>query len=118
VLTGRVSPEELADVLRDVYQLPNFRPEAEVLCDLRQADLGEFSRAAIKGVAQFVSGHRGAPPGARTAIVVGRDLGFGLARMYEQLVEAESSTDIMVFREMDEALAWLEHPPEELRAEG
>ena len=83
----------------------------------RQADLGQSSRAAIKGVVDYVREHRGAPPGARTAIVAGRDLDYGLARMYEQLLEAGSPADVMVFRSMEEALAWLGRVPVEDKRE-
>lgn len=113
VLTGRVKPEEVAAALDKVYGRPDFRSDADTLCDMRQADLGEFSRDTVKSVAAFVSGRRGAPPGARTAVVVGRDLGFGLARMYEQLVETMSSANIEVFRDLDEAMEWLEQVPSE-----
>lgn len=108
VLIGAVSLEELKDALREVYERPDFRPEADTLCDLCQADLGQFSHAAVKGIVDYVAKHRGAPPGARTAVVVGRDLGFGLARMYEQMLMASTNLRVRVFRDMDEAMAWLE----------
>jgi len=107
VLVGRVTLEELEEALAEVYGRSDFRSEVDTLCDLRQADFGELSNAVIKGVADYVAKHRGARPGARTAIVVARDLGFGLARMYEQMLEASTDVSIMVFRTMDEAMTWL-----------
>ena len=38
---------------------------------------------------------------------VSRDLDFGLARMYEQLLEIQSSIAVMVFRDIEEAKGWL-----------
>ena len=113
VLIGRVSLEELKDALGEVYARPDFRPEGDTLCDLRQADLGQFSHAVVKDVVDYVAKHRGAPPGARTAVVVGRDLGFGLARMYEQMLVASADVRVMVFRDTEEAMAWLEGEPPE-----
>lgn len=107
VVRGVLDLEEVKSALEEVYARPDFKPEADTLCDLRQADLGHSSRAIIKGVVDYVREHRGAPPGARTAIVAGRDLDYGIARMYEQLLEAGSPSDVMVFRTIDEAEAWL-----------
>ena len=108
VLTGSVSQEELEDVLGEVYSRPDFLPDADTLCDLREADLGQLSHTVIKSIADYVAKNRGAQPRARTAIVVGRNLAFGLARMYGQMLEASSEASVMVFRDMDEAMAWLE----------
>ena len=113
VLTGGVSQEEVEDALREVYSRPDFVPDADTLCDLREADLGQLSHTIIKSIASYVAKNRGAESGARTAIVVGRDLTFGLARMYEQMLEASSDVSVMVFRDMDEAMAWLEAEPPE-----
>jgi hypothetical protein len=34
-------------------------------------------------------------------------LGFGLGRMYEQLVAGRTGNEIRVFRSLEEAIAWL-----------
>jgi len=113
VLIGSVSQEEVEEALEEVYSRSGFLPDADTLCDLREADLGQLSHAVIKSIADYVAKNRGAKSGARTAIVVGRNLAFGLARMYEQMLEAQSPSDVAVFRDMDEAMAWLEAEPPE-----
>ena len=113
VLIGRVSQEELEDALGEVYGRPDFLPDADTLCDLREADLGQFSRTVVKGVVDYVAKYRGAQPGARTAVVVGRDLDFGLARMYEQMLVASTDVRVMVFRDIEEARTWLRSGGEE-----
>ncbi|MCH7777340.1 MAG: hypothetical protein IH878_12505, partial [Gemmatimonadetes bacterium] len=37
------------------------------------------------------------------------DVGYGLARMYSALVE-EAGIDVQAFRDMDEAMMWLQAP--------
>jgi hypothetical protein len=106
--TGVVTPDELMGELRSAYERPDYRPDAGSLCDLRDAEPGSFTGAAVKQVVDMVLAHRGAPPGVKTAIVVGRDLVYGLARMFEQQLEAKSPADVMVFRDIDEARAWLD----------
>lgn len=113
VVTGAVQTDEYEAVLEETYRRPDYRPAAGVLWDVREADLKHISRHEIKRILDFVMQHRGAPPGVRTAIVVGRDLDYGLARMAEQFLEAESPSDVMVFRDTDEGMAWLGGVPVE-----
>ena len=113
VATGVLTPDELDSALRNAYGRSDYRPEANSLCDLREAHVEAFAGAEIRRIVDTVLKHRGAPPGARTAIVVGRDLSYGLARMFEQQLEAKSPSDVTVFREMDEAMVWLRSDVEE-----
>ncbi len=110
---GTLTPDELESALKDAYRQPDYRPEANSLCDLREARVEAFTGTEVRRVVDTVLKHRGAPPGTRTAIVVGRDLVYGLARMFSQQLEAESPSDVRVFRDMDEAMAWLEGEPPE-----
>jgi len=107
VATGALMPEELDSELRNAYRRPDFRPEAPSLFDARDAQLDAFAGTEVRHVVETVIKFRGAPPGTKTAIVMAHDLGFGLARMFEQQFEAKESSDVMVFRDMDEAMAWL-----------
>ena len=113
VARGTLTPAELESALKDAYRRTDYRPEANSLCDLREAGAEGFSGAEIRQIVGTVLKHRGAPPGTRTAIAVGRDLAFGLARMFAQQLEAQSRSDVAVFRDMDEAMAWLEAEPPE-----
>jgi len=113
VATGAFTLDELESELRDAYSRPDYRPEGNSLCDLRKAGAVTFTGEEIQRIVETVLKHRGAPPGARTAIVVTRDLSFGLARMFAHQLEAKSHSDVMVFRDMDEAAAWLKGGGEE-----
>ncbi len=113
VVTGTVLMVEVRDEMSRTYGRADYRSEADTLWDLRKADLGKLSRSDVKGLVDYVLKHRGAPPGARTVFVVSRDLDFGIARMYEQRLEAASPSDVLVTRDMDEALAWLAEAPTE-----
>ncbi len=113
VASGTLTPDELETELKNAYRRPDYRSEGNSLCDLREAGAEGFSGAEIRHVVGTVLKHRGAPPGVRTAIVVGRDLAFGLSRVFAQQLEAQSHSDVAVFRDMDEAMAWLEAEPPE-----
>ncbi|MCK4512273.1 hypothetical protein KAW64_11070 [bacterium] len=113
VATGTLTPDELEKALLDAYRRPDYRPDGHSLCDLREAGAVTFTGEEIRRVVATVLEHRGAPPGTRTAIVVARDLNFGLARMFAHQLEAKSRSDVTVFRDMDKAMAWLESKPPE-----
>lgn len=107
VITGELKPEELLEALGSVYARPDYRPGACALWDAREAQLHRFSKEDIRRVTSFVTNERGAPKGTCAAIVVSSSLDFGLVRMYEQMLTASTDVRVMVFRDMDEAKAWL-----------
>ena len=113
VATGTLTPDELENALLGAYRRSDYRPEANSLCDLRGVDVEAFTGPEVRRIVDAVLKHRGAPPGIRTAIVVGRDLSYGLARMFAQQLEAESPSDVTVFSDMNEAMAWLKGDAEE-----
>ena len=75
-----------------------------VVWDLRSAQL-ELKRTDVELLARFILGNQPATPPPRVAFVTGRDVDFGLARMFEVLRE-HRSTGIMVFRDHGEAVQW------------
>ena len=93
--------EAAATVWRDAK-----KPRARVLWDLRQAQFA-LSSSEVRALAEFTKKHSPFSH-LRMAFVVGSDLEFGLVRMFEVFREAKG-TQTEVFREMHEALEWLEH---------
>jgi hypothetical protein len=106
-VTGRLQFEELREALTAVYDADDFDPDKDVMWDLRDADLTAFSTDDIKSVSGLVKQNWGTSSSSRAALVVSRDVDFGLARMYEQLLDNGSTGDVTVFRDYDEAIAWL-----------
>jgi hypothetical protein len=44
---------------------------------------------------------------SKAALVVSGDFEFGLSRMYEIFLESKTSNDVMVFRDIQKAMAWV-----------
>lgn len=107
VVSGAVSLAEIEHTLKEIYGRQDVSSDLGSLWDVRDADLSGLSGAEIRQIISYVVEHRGASPGVRTAILVGRDLDFGLARMAEQFLEAESHSGTMVFRDRDAAVTWV-----------
>ena len=107
VVTGELTTGELLGALASVYESHDYRPQACALWDLRGAQLHKFDKAEIRRVADYVAANRGAPRGTCAALVVSRDLDYGLARMYEQMLVVSTDAKTMVFRDIEEARTWL-----------
>jgi hypothetical protein len=77
------------------------------LVDMTRADGSEVSTPAVR---RMVDIDRNSPPRvSRMAIVANTEAGFGLARMYQALMEG-SGTQIHVFRDLAKARSWLGLP--------
>jgi hypothetical protein len=106
-VSGDVTLDEILSVLRGLYEKPNFDPNLNVLWDMRDANVGAISFEEAKYISDFAGSHWGTSGRSRAAFVVSRDLHYGVARMFEQLLESRSPNEVMVFRDYDEALSWL-----------
>ncbi len=99
VLTG----EELVAAMARTRDAPDFRPHFRQLADFRGVTEFHFPNNVIRRIA--------ASPvyalGARRAFVVDTDESFGLARMY-QMSQEDPEDALRIFRDLDEALAWLD----------
>jgi len=104
---GKLSKNKLLESLGKLYTAPDFQPDMDVLWDLREADLSVFSTVDIELVRDFVGARWGTGGSSRAALVVSRDVDFGLSRMFEMLLESHTTSKVQVFRDMDEALEWL-----------
>lgn len=112
---GNISDKELVDVYTALYQDPDFRKNYSKLVDLRSSKSTERSMGALKEVADMVKQyHSKRSERTKTAIVAPHDLYFGLARTYE-LISDESPEEVMVFRDVDKALEWLDVGPDVLK---
>jgi len=106
-VTGPLTKDELIEKLKEVYSEPDFDPDMNTLWDLREADLSSFFSPDIQEVRDFVSEHWGTGGKSRSALVVSRDLNYGLSRMYEAFLKGKTSSEVAVFRDYDDAVKWI-----------
>ncbi len=105
-VTGEVTADDFRTALTKVHTSPDSQSTMNGLWDLRAAT-GDFSTVDIDRMADFVGSQWGNIGPHKIALVVSRDVDFGLARMYEQLLEMQSTIELMVFRDSEEATRWL-----------
>jgi hypothetical protein len=99
---GELSDDDLRRLYDRIRDDPAFDPSFRQLCDLRTVTKITTSVDTLRSLAQtsiFL-------PGARRAFVVGREVDFGLARLFQTYSEVEGGT-VEVFRNMADAEAWL-----------
>jgi hypothetical protein len=99
---GELSDEDLRGLYVRIRDDPAFDPSFQQLCDLRTVTKITTSVDTLRSLAQtsiFL-------PGVRRAFVVGREVDFGLARLFQTYSEVEGGT-VEVFRHMADAERWL-----------
>lgn len=104
---GNLTMQDIFDELQRVYSEPGFRADIDVLWDLREARVTTMTSAEVEKLSDFVASHWGPAGKSRAALVVSRDFEFGITRMYEIFLESRMSATVRVFRDMEEALAWM-----------
>ena len=105
-ITGRVTTSELVAALESLYSTFPRTEELSSLWDLTEAEV-DLKADEVRALAELVTQNWGKTGRARSAIVVTEDLAFGLARMYESMVTARTSSPVRICRELDQAVAWL-----------
>ncbi len=109
--TGALGDEEVLDFAKRMANDPEFRSGVHELIDLRAADLRAVTSRTLRRVAEIFAAFDTAATRGRIAFVAPADVAFGLSRMYQAY--RTDAVEVRVFREMDEARAWLGLPPEE-----
>jgi hypothetical protein len=94
-------------VVRDFIDHPDFGDGYSVLADLTSVEEVPISGADVRANVDLEPRLADRIGKARFAIVAQREYIFGLARMYQAMME-DSSIDIRTFREIDQARSWLE----------
>lgn len=106
IAEGLITDDELRCYRIDLTSDPRFRPGMRILSDHRSV---EKHRLSIEGAYQAMKENQQLESklkDCRQAIVTSSDLHYGMTRMYIAMM-SETFPNIRVFREMEEAQAWL-----------
>jgi len=106
--TGEFKFDDLFEALISVYDDKDFNPDLNSVWNL--TDVGgieKISTDQIQKIVTYVSWKREKYGSMKTAIVVSSRIHYGIARMYEQSLEAASKSEIMVYRDLESALDWI-----------
>ena len=107
VVTGPIDVDELINVLQAIYGATDFDPEMNVFWDLQKADSSAVSSDDVYRLKKYVSNKWGRGGNSRAALVVSREVDFGMSRMYQIMMEGDNPSKIKVFKDLHEAEQWL-----------
>lgn len=101
--SGVLRVDDAREGVAALWKNPGWSGKSAVW-DFREAQF-DLASPDVRGLAQFVLRHQPETPPSRVAFVTGRDVDFGLARMFE-IFREDPRTKFRVFRDYDEALCW------------
>src|SRR5688572_32924018 len=103
-----VGEADAHEVLTSVLAFLQEAPTQQVLWDIRGGKLTALSTYDLKMIVDRAGPFTDVRAGGQTAIVVTREVDFGLCRMFQAFAEmAEVPFAILVARDIDEAQRWL-----------
>ena len=103
---GNYSQEESFQSIQDVLGHPDYQAGHDVLVDMTDVEDVPLWSADIFQKVEFDKALIAKLGTAKWAFVAPRDLVYGLARMYQTLMD-DTPIEVEVFRELEPAQAWL-----------
>lgn len=104
---GNLSLESLKQMYASVLMNPQYESGMSRLWDFTHLDVSLLTSDHLKSFAQFMKNEDLGIDTAYSAILVSRDLEYGMVRMLQALGDGILSPNVLVTRSQDEALAWI-----------
>ncbi len=95
------------EFLDALLALDQWRPGALILVDESALDTSLLTVKDVQEIAEMCGARRAKLGPAKCALVVGRDLEFGMVRMWGVYVEEKWDVTANLFESRAEAIAWL-----------
>jgi hypothetical protein len=105
--TGTIGANDLLRAINTLYSSPDYSHSYHSLWDFRDCT-ANLSSDEMRRIVDLEQTDQKGPGAGKVALVVGKTLDFGLARMYHMLSEQKVDRPLMVFRDYEDALKWIE----------
>ncbi len=103
---GEISFEEVMSTLKQYWE---GQPTMFLLWDFRKGSMAQLSYVDLERIVDYVTFHSEKRAGGKSAVVVSRDLEYGLARVLDTLRDIRKvHSQLGVFRSVEEANQWLD----------
>lgn len=106
-ITGGADVETLKGLVKNVLEHPAWHKTIPALVDLRGFSASSLSSDDIFTLADLFKSINTVLGSGNTALVVSKEIDFGLARMWQMMTEEHVKMEIDVFMSIDEAKEWL-----------
>ena len=105
-VTGEPSFEEGMAAFKQFWE---GKPTQNVLWDFRKASLTRLSSKETEAMIDYIRQHAKKRAGGKTAILVSKDLEYGISRMAQTLTEIKKfSFKVEIFRSIEIAIQWFD----------
>lgn len=104
---GEATVQDFDVLLTQLVNSAEWIPGTSQLVDHRRLVLESLDYSAMEAIRGVMANYTGELGSGRCAFVVGDELGFGMARMYDMLGGDAVHAGIGVFYSMDEAMEWI-----------
>ena len=105
-VTGEISFEEIKSSYEASVTHPNFQKDMNVIWDVRDADASKFDNQDVIRIARYFETQLKDHADYKVAVIVSRDLEFGLSRTY-QVAAADLPAKIEIFINLEDAKKWV-----------
>ena len=105
--SGTLSRHEIVNHFDTLSKDPRYKAPMKKLVDFRNVDRFTLSMDDEKKLSAHKSSYEGIFRNERCAIVSSKDIIYGMSRVHEALM-FESKIDINVFRDIHEAIKWID----------
>jgi hypothetical protein len=107
-LSGPIAIDKWKEAYHQLLSHPDFRKDMDTLWDFRAVEeIHTLQPSDMHAIAREVTDRAEKRGAGRVALVMAREVDFGLARMYELMSDGLVPLSIRVFRDLGEAEAWL-----------
>ena len=105
--SGDAEADQFGELLDLMLAHAEWKPGTPYLHDHTDLNAGPLTVDDVGRVAQLCADRRADLGAGKCALIMVRDLEFGLARMWGSLVEDKWDVEANIFRTREEAIAWL-----------
>lgn len=107
-LSGRFDVRDLETCYLDMLDHANWKTGADVLWDATDCTFDHLGARDVRAIGEMTEKYREQRGNGKAAWVVGRDVDFGISRMFELLNKEKVVFDFRVFKTVEEAKEWIE----------
>lgn len=105
-VTGELTFEDIKSAFESSLSHPDFHKDMHVIWDLQNADASKIYQQDVIRIARYFESQLKKRVDYKAAIVVSRDLEYGLSRMY-QVAVADLPAKIGIFKRLGDAKNWV-----------
>lgn len=103
---GETTIEELAELIATIIKDPDYSRSLNVLSDMRELN-SSYSYQQMQAVVDKFPDPGEMVGKTRSAVLVAKDLTYGMGRVWGSITENRTVAQAQVFRGLEEALEWL-----------